>query len=131
MIPVTLRAYQTESIDHVRAQLRAKHRRVLLCIPTGGGKTLTAASILASAVAKGSRVLFVAHRKELIDQTVTTFARLGITSIGVIRAQDPRRDPKAPIQIAMEEGKAVAQFKVGDSRCVLKNDQIRCTPVSK
>lgn len=100
MIPVTLRAYQTESIDHVRAQLRAKHRRVLLCIPTGGGKTLTAASILASAVAKGSRVLFVAHRKELIDQTVTTFARLGITSIGVIRAQDPRRDPKAPIQIA-------------------------------
>ena len=38
---------------------------------------------------------------------------------------------EAPIQIAMEEGKAVAQFKVGDSRCVLKNDQIRCTPVTK
>jgi hypothetical protein len=38
---------------------------------------------------------------------------------------------EAPIQIAMEDGKAVAQFKVGDSRCVLKNDQIRCTPVSK
>ena len=37
----------------------------------------------------------------------------------------------APIHIAMEEGKAVAQFKVGDSRCVLKNDQIRCTPVTK
>jgi hypothetical protein len=38
---------------------------------------------------------------------------------------------EAPIQIAMEDGKAVAQFKVGDSRCVLKNDQIRCTPVPK
>ena len=38
---------------------------------------------------------------------------------------------EAPIQIAMEEGKAVAQFKVGDSRCVLKNDQIRCTPVNR
>jgi hypothetical protein len=38
---------------------------------------------------------------------------------------------ETPIQIAMEEGKAVAQFKVGDSRCVLKNDQIRCTPVGK
>lgn len=38
---------------------------------------------------------------------------------------------EAPIQIAMEEGKTVAQFKVGDSRCVLKNDVIRCTPVSK
>jgi len=38
---------------------------------------------------------------------------------------------EAPILIAMEEGKAVAQFKVGDSRCVLKNDQIRCTPLTK
>jgi hypothetical protein len=38
---------------------------------------------------------------------------------------------ETPIQIAMEGGKAVAQFKVGDSRCVLKNDQIRCTPVGK
>ena len=38
---------------------------------------------------------------------------------------------EAAIQIAMEDGKAVAQFKVGDSRCVLKNDQIRCTPLTK
>ena len=36
-----------------------------------------------------------------------------------------------PIQMAMEDGKTVAQFKVGDSRCVLQNDQIRCTPVGK
>jgi hypothetical protein len=38
---------------------------------------------------------------------------------------------EAPVQIAMEEGKAVAQFQLGDSRCVLKNDQIRCTPFNK
>jgi len=36
-----------------------------------------------------------------------------------------------PIQMAMEDGKTVVQFKVGDSRCVLVNDQIRCTPVGK
>lgn len=97
---VELRPYQVGAIDSVRAEIRAGRRRVLLCIPTGGGKTLTAASILASAVAKGSRVLFVAHRKELIDQTCTTFGRLGISSIGVIRAQDPRKDLTQPIQIA-------------------------------
>ena len=28
-------------------------------------------------------------------------------------------------------GPVVAQFKIGDSQCVLKNDQIRCTPPSK
>ena len=38
---------------------------------------------------------------------------------------------EAPMQIAMQEGKAVAQFKIGDSRCELKDDQIRCVPVKK
>jgi serine/threonine protein phosphatase PrpC len=35
-----------------------------------------------------------------------------------------------PIVIAMEQGKQIASFNVGDSRCVLKNDQIRCAPVN-
>jgi len=30
----------------------------------------------------------------------------------------------------MEEGRQIASFNVGDSRCVLKNDQIRCAPVN-
>ncbi len=33
------------------------------------------------------------------------------------------------IQISMVDGKQQAQFKVGDARCVLVDDQIRCTPV--
>jgi hypothetical protein len=35
------------------------------------------------------------------------------------------------IVIAMEEGKQVASFKVGDSSCVLKDDQVRCAPLNK
>jgi hypothetical protein len=35
------------------------------------------------------------------------------------------------IVIALEDGKQVASFKVGDSSCVLKDYQIRCTPVGK
>ena len=31
------------------------------------------------------------------------------------------------IQIAFEDGKPVAQFKLGDSRCVLVDGQIQCT----
>ena len=34
------------------------------------------------------------------------------------------------IVIAMEQGKQIASFNVGDSRCVLKNDKIRCAPVN-
>ena len=35
------------------------------------------------------------------------------------------------IQVSMVEGKQQAQFKVGDARCVLVDDQIRCTPISR
>jgi hypothetical protein len=35
---------------------------------------------------------------------------------------------EAPIQIAMEDGQAVAQFKLGNSQCTLKNDLVVCTP---
>ncbi len=35
------------------------------------------------------------------------------------------------IQVSMLDGKQQAQFKVGDARCVLVDDQIRCTPVSQ
>jgi hypothetical protein len=38
---------------------------------------------------------------------------------------------QAPIQVAMEEGKTIVQFKVGDSRCMLIDDQVRCTLVQK
>jgi hypothetical protein len=38
---------------------------------------------------------------------------------------------ETPIRMAMEDGKTVVQFKVGDSRCLLVDDQIRCTPVGK
>jgi DNA repair protein RadD len=97
---VSLRPYQSHALDEIRAAMRAGKRRIMLQLPTGGGKTLTGAAMLAGALAKGSPSLFVAHRKELIDQTVSTFARIGITSIGVIRAGDKRRDARQPIQIA-------------------------------
>jgi hypothetical protein len=35
------------------------------------------------------------------------------------------------IQVSMVHGKQEAQFKVGDARCVLVDDQIRCTPLAQ
>ena len=35
------------------------------------------------------------------------------------------------IQVGSDYGNPVARFKVGDSHCVLKNDQITCTPVNR
>lgn len=97
---VALRPYQTATIDDVRCTIRSGKRRIMVTIPTGGGKTFTSAAMIVSALEKGRRCLFVAHRKELIDQTVKAFLRLGVTDIGVIRAGDKRANPTAMLQIA-------------------------------
>lgn len=99
---IALRPYQHTAIGEVRARIRRGKRRVLLVLATGGGKTVVASSIIESACANGNTVLFLAHRKELIDQTVKKLAGFGFdgSRVGVIRAQDDRKNPRAPVQVA-------------------------------
>ncbi len=77
----------------------AGHRRPLLVLPTGGGKTVVAARIIAGAVERGRRIIFIAHRKELIDQASAKLDASGIDH-GIIMASHWRRRPDAPVQVA-------------------------------
>jgi DNA repair protein RadD len=95
-----LRPYQLEAVERVRAAMRGGQRRVLFVLPTGGGKTCVASHVVQLALVKGSRVLFVAHRMELIDQAVRTLEDCGVEDIGVMRANDPRTRPGARVQVA-------------------------------
>ena len=98
---VHLRPYQAAGIEALRSHVRAGRSRVLLQLPTGGGKTVVAAAIIASARQNfGARVLFFAHRLELINQTVRQLARWGVVDVGVMRGDDARTNPSAPVQIA-------------------------------
>jgi superfamily II DNA or RNA helicase len=67
------------------------HRRVLVQLPTGGGKTVIAATVAAGAHGKGRRVMFLVHRDELVRQTARTFADFGIPH-GLIAAGHPTPD---------------------------------------
>lgn len=80
-----LRPYQTSAIDAAREKIRAGAKRCLVIMPTGGGKTVVASEIIRGAMAKGSRTLFVAHRRELIQQTCDKLRRFGVEH-GVIMA---------------------------------------------
>jgi DNA repair protein RadD len=63
-----LRPYQTDAIARVRAEIDAGRRRILLVAPTGSGKTVIAAAFIRDAIQDRKRVLFLAHRRELIVQ---------------------------------------------------------------
>jgi superfamily II DNA or RNA helicase len=80
----TLRGYQVGCVDRTRDSFRRVHK-VVLVVPTGGGKTVIAGGVIEAAVAKGGRVLFLAHRKELIDQASAKLTEFGLAH-GVIKA---------------------------------------------
>jgi len=95
--PPNLRPYQARAIQVLRDRVRQDKRRIMLVGPTGMGKMLLAASIIRTSTVP---VLFVCHRMELIDQCCKELARLGITNVGVIRADDERTDAACSVQVA-------------------------------
>jgi ATP-dependent helicase IRC3 len=64
-LSVTLRPYQREAIDAVLTARRDGVRRMVVCLPTGAGKT-----VIFSELARLARrqVLVLAHREELLGQ---------------------------------------------------------------
>ena len=63
--------YQLLAINQLREKMR-EHKRVCLCLPTGGGKTIIFSDIANKAIEKGKRVLVCVHRNELKEQAQRT-----------------------------------------------------------
>jgi DNA repair protein RadD len=93
---VILRDYQTRAIDLVRAEYRRGRKAVLLVLPTGAGKTATASQLIAWAVARGRRCLFLVHRREIVLDTARRLRAAGV-ACGVVMAGEPAVD--APVQV--------------------------------
>lgn len=62
-----LRTYQLHAVDQIRAAFKDT-KRVVLCLPTGAGKTVVFSEIVRRVLEKGNRVAIVTHRRELLSQ---------------------------------------------------------------
>lgn len=91
-----LRDYQVRAIDLVRGEYRRGRRAVLLVLPTGAGKTATASQLIAWAVARGRRCLFLVHRREIVLDTHRRLVAAGV-ACGVVMAGEASVD--APVQV--------------------------------
>jgi DNA repair protein RadD len=96
-----LRPLQEHAMGLLRASLRSGHKRPVIQAPTGFGKTVLAAHIITSALAKRNRVAVCVPMVSLIDQTFERFSQNGINpgDMGVTQSDHPWRRPHAPIQI--------------------------------
>ena len=94
------RDYQLAARRGVYASWRAGHLRVVLVVPTGGGKTFIASLVVLDAVAKSHRVLWLVHRVELADQACATLAKAGL-EVGCLCATSVWPvNRNAPVQVA-------------------------------
>lgn len=73
-----LRQYQTDLEEGVRQAYREGYKSPCIVLPCGGGKSVIIADIAKKATAKGNRVLFLVHRRELCEQIENTFAWWGV-----------------------------------------------------
>jgi superfamily II DNA or RNA helicase len=92
-----LRPYQAAACDRIRAEIASGQRDLFVC-PTGGGKTLVATALIEEAVRAGGRVVFLAHRRELIQQASAKLYDRGVDH-GILLPGYPMR-LDAPVQVA-------------------------------
>jgi DNA repair protein RadD len=94
---VELRPYQSDISAEFEHHVERGDPSILLVAPTGSGKTVIAAAIIAGCT---RRVLVIAHRREIVNQTSDKLTARGIPH-GIIQAGDEKKlRPMAAVQIA-------------------------------
>jgi superfamily II DNA or RNA helicase len=94
------RPFQTSAREKLRAGFVAGHRCQMVMSPTGSGKTILAMFLIHESLQRGKRVIFVADRRTLINQTSEVADSLGLISHSVLMAGHWRFNPSLPFQIA-------------------------------
>lgn len=102
-----LRPYQDKAIRWLRRAVKEGARAPLLVCPTGGGKTAMGAHVAAGHVAKGGRVLWLAHRRELVHQAAGTLERVGL-EVGHAGLKASAPVQVASVQTLLARGEAPA-----------------------
>lgn len=93
-----LRPYQTDVVAQIEQAIAAGEKRLLVVAPTGSGKTVVGAEVIADYMQRYQPVVVLAHRKEIIDQTSKKLSRANIKH-GIIKAgYSPR--PMENVQVA-------------------------------
>ena len=94
-----LRPRQKKLKSDVRKACAAGAKRILIVAPPGFGKTPTAVSIMNDAVEKGKKILFLVHRKELIEQCSATLDKF-LVPHSILINKHPKCNLSMPVQLS-------------------------------
>lgn len=103
----TLHPYQNELIQKAKKQILTNN--VMIVSPPGSGKSVVISDIAKSATKRNGHVLFLVHRKELIDQITNSFkfhevdmSKVDLITVG--KAKNRLKELTKPTLIITDEG---------------------------
>ncbi|MDE7365248.1 MAG: DEAD/DEAH box helicase [Ruminococcus sp.] len=132
-----LRPYQIDLLEKARVEYRNGAKSPCIVLPCGGGKSVIVAEMAKSATAKGNRVLFLVHRRELVEQIKHTFEWWGVDMnlCDVMMVQTASRHitqikpPKLVITDENHHSKATTYRKIYDAFPDAKRIGVTATPI--
>ena len=125
-----LRPYQLQAVDEIRAAFK-ESKRVVLCLPTGAGKTVVFSEIVRRVLEKGNRVAIVTHRRELLSQA-GKLNRCDILMVETLNNQIKR----GKVDLSQYNLLVIDEAHIGNFRKILEGFEgfvigATATPVSK
>ncbi|MCK5606926.1 DEAD/DEAH box helicase [Candidatus Pacearchaeota archaeon] len=93
-----LRPYQSDVIQRLRNAIIGGKKRPILQASTGAGKTFMGCDIILNAILKDRKVLWLANRRELINQTSKSLHECGINHGTIMSGED--FDLTFPVQVS-------------------------------
>ena len=102
---IELRDYQLKLLAQMQVALASPKSRVMVQLPTGGGKTRIAAALLDAWVKEGSKAVWLTHRKELSDQTCQVLNDTGVMATNTLtwHGDDPAPAMSCGVVILMAD----------------------------
>jgi DNA repair protein RadD len=95
---ITLHQFQQHAVAEIEQHIAEGRSRLLLVAPTGSGKTVIASELIRRWIAQYRRVLFLAHRREIIVQTSAKLTANGVRHGIIMSGADSR--PMESVQVA-------------------------------
>ncbi len=119
MLPV-LRPFQVDANEKVSAAAREGHKVIILQSPTGSGKSTMGADLVKRAVAKEKRVLFIVHRRRLVDQFSERLFDFEVDH-GILMAGKPKR-ADCKVQVASRDTLLADEFELPPADLVIVDE---------
>jgi superfamily II DNA or RNA helicase len=98
---IELYLYQKDYIHSLKDAMKRGQRRLVLCAPTGAGKTMMFTYMVSEAIKRGKQVIVFTHRRELLTQAGGSFEKFGLSPEFIEANKTPNID--AQLHVAMVE----------------------------